>query len=320
MKRYIPLWVKAPVAVLLKEAGKWPAALVLAHMRRSFAESGGCGEAGKVRAWKAVQAQTLSYLKKRYGRLAESAAGNLGQKQENAPVWVFWWQGEEAAPVLVRRCIRSIRRQAGNHPVRVVDQNNYREFVTIPGHIEEKRDKGIISLTHFSDFLRMALLAEHGGLWLDATIYAADSLAPAFRGELFTVRNPGLEEENVSQWDWSVFAIGGNAGCGLFAGVRELLSAYWLENDWLIDYYVFDYMMRLIVDSCPAIREALEAVTPNNSGIYHYQKHFQDPADTLPPEDTWLFKLSWKGSYSPVNRAGEQTLYGRWLRETEETP
>ena len=204
--------------------------------------------------------------------------------------------------------------------MRVVDQNNYQEFVTIPGHIEEKRQKGLISLTHFSDILRMALLAEHGGLWLDATIYAADTLAPAFRGDLFTVRNPGQEKENVSRWEWSGYAMGGAKGCDLFRMAGEIFSAYWKTHDRLVDYYLIDYTLRLIVDSCPALREALEAVVPNNRGIYHYQKHFGDPADTLPPADTWLFKLSWKGSYSPVTQTGEETLYGRWLRETEEAP
>lgn len=318
LKKFIPLWVKMPIAVLLKECGKWPMGLVWAHMRRAFAESGGCGENGKYRAWRYVQKQTYRYLCKRYGSFAQGQKCTLGEKAENAPVWVFWWQGEQKAPVLVQRCIWSMRRQVGGRPVYVVDQENYRSFVTIPDHIEKKRESGIISLTHFSDYLRMALLAQHGGLWLDATIFVSAPLDACFAGDLFTVRNPGLEKENISHWEWSVFAVGGNANCGLFTQVRDLLSAYWEDNDRLIDYYVFDYMVRLVVDNCPAIQNALEFVAPNNPNVYFYQQHFNDTADMLPPEDTWLYKLSWKGTYNSVTSAGEETVYGRWLRETEE--
>lgn len=317
MKKYLPLWLKAPLAVLKTEFKKWPAGLVCAHMLRAFAESGGCEKKGKQRVWHYVQDQTYRYLSKHYGHRVENQNCTLGERAEGTPVWIFWWQGEQTAPTLVQQCIQSIRRQAGNRPVHVVDQHNYHDFVTIPDHIERKRESGIISLTHFSDFLRMALLARHGGLWLDATIFASAPLDTCFAGDLFTVRNPGFEKENISRWEWSVFAIGGNAGCSLFVQVRDLLSAYWEDNDRLVDYYVFDYMVRLVVDNCPGIQNALESVEPNNPNTYFYQQHFNDTADLLPPDDTWLYKLSWKGTYNTITPAGEETVYGRWLRETE---
>ena len=115
-----------------------------------------------------------------------------------------------------------------------------------------------------------------------------------------------------------MFAIGSNPGFSLFETVRKLLCTYWQENDQLIDYYVFDYMVRLTVDASVELKRVLDTVPPNNKGIYHYQMHFNDPADLLPPEDTWLFKLSWKGNYNTATEDGKETLYGRWLRETEE--
>lgn len=318
IKKRIPLWMKTSLSVFLTEIGHWPINIVFAHMRRAFAESGGCGEKGKRRAWKNVQKRTFCYLSDRYGHLVQNQNCTLGEKKENAPVWVFWWQGEENAPALVQRCIWSIRRHAGGRPVCVVDRENYRSYVDIPEHIEKKREAGIITLTHFSDILRMALLAEHGGLWMDATIYATDSMDAAFAGDLFTVRNPGQEQENISRWEWSGFAIGGNQGCSLFRFAGDIFSAYWLEHDTLIDYYLIDYTLRLVIDRCPIIWETLETVAPNNQGLYFYQQHFNDIADVLPPEDTWLYKLSWKGSYNTLTPSGEETVYGRWIRETEE--
>lgn len=37
-------------------------------------------------------------------------------------------------------------------------------------------EKGIITNTHFSDLLRIELLINHGGLWLDATTYLTGTL------------------------------------------------------------------------------------------------------------------------------------------------
>lgn len=318
MTKYIPLWIKVPLSVLLKDHGKWPPGLVLAHMYRAFAETSKCGENTKQQAWHFVQNQTYSYLRKHYGHVVQNQNVSLGNKAEHAPVWVFWWQGEHKAPVLVQRCLQSMRRHASDHPVYVIDQHNYLDFVSIPDHITAKLESGLISLTHFSDYLRMALLAKYGGLWLDATIFVSAPLDTCFADDFFTVRNPGLEKENISHWEWSVFAIGGNAGNSLFTQVRDLLSVYWKENDRLIDYYVFDYMVRLVVDSCPTVQNVLNSVKPNNPNIYFYQHHFNDAADLMPPIDTWLYKLSWKGTYNTTTPAGEETVYSRWLHDISE--
>lgn len=79
-------------------------------------------------------------------------------------IWVCWWQGLENAPDIVKACIESIQRNAGNHPVIVLTDENYKQYVTIPRWVEEKRRKEIITRTNYSDLLRLSLLAEHGGM------------------------------------------------------------------------------------------------------------------------------------------------------------
>lgn len=58
----------------------------------------------------------------------------------------------------------------------VIDQNNYRDYVDIPDYIIKKLDKKQMSLTHFSDILRMALLYEYGGVWMDATLFTVEEI------------------------------------------------------------------------------------------------------------------------------------------------
>lgn len=88
----------------------------------------------------------------------------------------FGWLGEENAPEIVRYCIKSIRCNAGSHPVNIVTEENYLQFTDIPKYVIEKMQVEKITLTHFSDILRMNLIANNGGLWLDATIFCSQKM------------------------------------------------------------------------------------------------------------------------------------------------
>ena len=41
-------------------------------------------------------------------------------------------------------------------------------------NIEEKFEKGKIGMAHFSDLLRISLLAKWGGMWIDSTALCTD--------------------------------------------------------------------------------------------------------------------------------------------------
>ena len=64
---------------------------------------------------------------------------------EHRYIWVMWWQGEQAAPELVRMCIDSIRRNANGAEVVVITKDNYRDYVDIPDYIIEKHRAGVIA-------------------------------------------------------------------------------------------------------------------------------------------------------------------------------
>ena len=77
-----------------------------------------------------------------------------------SPIWTCWWQGEEAMPDIVRACYNAMRLHADNHPVILITEKNYKEYVDMPEYIIRKLKDGTIDLTHFSDILRMMLLQE----------------------------------------------------------------------------------------------------------------------------------------------------------------
>jgi hypothetical protein len=91
-------------------------------------------------------------------------------------------------PPIVQSCFQSLCSHAGNHLVHLITQENISKYVTIPDYILRKVQEGKISFTHFSDILRMCLLYEHGGLWIDATVYVSQPIPEkVFQEPLFTV-------------------------------------------------------------------------------------------------------------------------------------
>lgn len=94
----------------------------------------------------------------------------------DGPIWVLWWQGLELAPVRVKACVDSIKRNAAGRDVIVITKDNVSEYTDLPDYAFRKLAEGEITLTHFSDILRFNLLKLHGGLWMDATLYVVRPL------------------------------------------------------------------------------------------------------------------------------------------------
>ena len=90
--------------------------------------------------------------------------------KENCPIWTMWYQGIEAAPPIVRSCIQSIIENRVKHPVIIITKYNIDKYIKLPYYIMEKFNKNIITLTHFSDIVRIALLFKYGGYWIDLLI------------------------------------------------------------------------------------------------------------------------------------------------------
>lgn len=323
VKELFPLKIKSPAAVFLREYGKLPFRLVWDHVRRTYIEEGGkVSPKTKKRIYQSVHTDTLRYLDAQYGHIVSKVTKKYiaGEKPEEQVIWVFWWQGEENAPDIVKRCITSIRRNAHGMQVHVIDSENYQNYVSVPPHITQKRNAGIISFTHFSDYYRMALLAAHGGVWIDASVYLKDELpSDIHNSPLYTVRNPGEDITNVSNWEWSVSIIGGWKGNTLFRSVELLLKKYWKTNDNLVDYFLFDYLIRLVFDQCDKMREDITNIPPSNFDFMYLQNHLCEAAHKYIKEfyaqDTFVYKISWKGTYPVKTPDGSDTVYARWLSE-----
>lgn len=233
-------------------------------------------------------------------------------------IWVCWWQGPENAPEIVRASIESIRRNAGSHQVIVVTERNFQEYVSLPSWLLERAKSGEISTTHLSDILRVSLLAEHGGLWLDSTFFCSGDLEDlVFSKPLFSIRRPGYLHISVACGEFAGYAL----ACDrehrrVFATVRDFLLEYWRRSHLLIDYLLIDYMIALAQRHDPYIAGSFAKVQANSPCCDELYKllgeKFDESVWRSISSETSLFKLTWKQEFESES-GGQHTFYGALL-------
>lgn len=243
----------------------------------------------------------------------------VGEPQENVPIWVCWWTGEETAPPLVKQCIRSIRARAGAHPVHLISEANFAEYLNIPAFILEKMRSGQMGLAQFSDYLRVSLLYEYGGLWLDATIFCSQSVPEWFFSlPVFSCKSEYRESRYISSFQWTAFCLGGHKGNVFFHFVKEAFEAFWKNASAAIDYLFIDYLIFLAKDEISAVRQFFEQIPVNTPHRDDLQAAMNA---ALPAEKFWdviqentpLYKLSWRETYAETTADGKESVYGYFL-------
>ena len=263
----------------------------------------------------------LNYLKSRLNNLILKYrdVDNIGVFEKNAPIWVCWWTGEESAPDLVKKCIKSIKKQAGAHSVYVIDQNSYSSYIDIPDYIISKVKNKQMGLAHLSDYIRVSLLEKYGGLWLDSTIFCAAKLPESyFELPFFTCKSNPIHCSYVSQMRWTTFVLGGWRNNIFFSFIKEAFEEYWLKEDVAIVYLFFDYLIELARCEIPAIFMYMENVPINNLHRDNLQAAMNEAIsrkqfkEIIKP-DTILYKLSWRESYSLKTIDGGASIYKYFL-------
>lgn len=236
-------------------------------------------------------------------------------------IWVCWWQGLDNAPDLVKTCINSIKRTFKNYNIIIIDDNNYKQYVKIPSWLEKKKNEGKISKTHFSDFLRVELLAEHGGIWLDSTFYCVNEYNNDFlKSNIWTIRRPDYGHLSPACGNFANYAL----GCRydnrkLFEILSDYILDYWKKNDFVIDYLLTDYLLNIVLSTNPDLMDLVKSINPNNEHCDDLfkvlGKKYDEKIWNILKNNTYLFKLSWKHSFEMKTKDNEDTFYLKLMND-----
>lgn len=202
------------------------------------------------------------------GKIEKYSVIPLKELPENKKViWQYWGQGieQKTLPEVVRACFASVDKHKGEYEVIRLCDNTVKDYIALPDFIWEKRKKGQLNLTFFSDLLRLALLNTYGGVWLDATILLTDSL-PTEYAELdyFVFQRDDNEEYRkileapVSRyWGWKsgfrvkvlnsiIFA---KKDSGVIRILMDMLLYYWKTEKEASAYFFFQILYHELMEN-----------------------------------------------------------------------
>lgn len=230
-------------------------------------------------------------------------------------IWTCWWQGLDNAPDVVKICINSIQKFSSNHKLIIITENNYKNYITFPDYIENKRKNGIISRTHFSDILRLYLLSTYGGLWLDSTFFCTGDLEYCFNGKIWSIKRPGYTQTSVAAGYFANYSMGCSSEYRfVFASILNYLLYYWKNNDILIDYLFLDYLIVLAQRMDNDILNLFMQIETNNENCDELIKIinciYDEKKWNFIKQNTNLFKLSWKNKFRK-EKCKSKTFYGK---------
>ena len=195
---------------------------------------------------KILEVKEYDRLKRKYYKIIKGRNPKNKMIASNK-VWVFWYQGLTDAPVLIKKCVESIHQYFDDSEVVVLTKNNYEEYVKFPDYIMSKFKKGIISFAHFSDLIRIELLATYGGIWCDATLYFTDKI-PSYinNADLFVFKNIDLDRSDENVIVASNWFIVCKANNDLIVATRDLLFEYYKREKFVKNYFFFHLFFTMV--------------------------------------------------------------------------
>lgn len=261
-----------------------------------------------------VRAHIIDKLRKKYSKKINQYKDkvlikDLPQSTSNK-VWICWFQGMENAPQIVKICYQSMLTNLKDREVILVTKANLNDYITLPEFILDKYEKGIISNALFSDLIRLELLINYGGTWIDSTVFCSGDNIPDyfFDSELFLYQElkPSSDGQPTLISSWFINSCSNNS---LLLLTRALLYDYLKEKNKVVDYYIFHDFFQLAAEVLP---DEFDKIIPFSRQVPHIlffdlfkkfdEKRFKAVIDMTP-----FHKLSYKNAEKDCSK--DNTYY-----------
>ena len=222
-------------------------------------------------------------------------------------IWVFWAQGEEKMPKLVKSCFNQLKHIEEDKVV-LITLGNIKNYVDLPNRLYDLLGSGKILYAHFSDILRNYLIAKYGGVWYDATCWITATFPNNLKKySYFSPKNHRDGTRGV------VYAMGsGVLDSVTFSFVRDILILMIQSGKNWPDYLFQDYVFNYARKNISATKEAIEILPDNNTQRFLLFSWMNQPFDKTKYEklieNNWIFKLSYKTHYKDYTD-GKPTFY-----------
>ena len=207
-------------------------------------------------------------------------------KEFDNPVWVYWDQGMDNAPDIIKRCYRSLREYSGRQVI-ALSKENIDKYIRFPSYITEKFENGDIPIAGYTDLMRFALLEHYGGTWADATLFFTEQIPEEIMScPFFAFQNSmGLLDNPVLYPAWFLHTERHNEA---IRGIRNVAYSYWMHEHHVIEYLLPNLIMTEYLHTHPEVEKAIPYL--NSDYSEYLVRKLGD--DYTPEEFEWIKKLT----------------------------
>ena len=201
-------------------------------------------------------------------------------------IWTCWFQGRDEAPDLVKRCLASWERENPDWEVRCLDSRTVGRYLDIPEYLD--LDCQTITAASLSDIIRIFLLHEYGGAWVDATLYCnrpLDDWLPGAMGTGFFAFDAPAPDRMLASW-----FLACEPGNGIVAKWAARCAEYWRNRDQSEDYFWFHHQFSELLEVDPEARAEWEVVPRISADGAHF---FQTYDAMYQQASEWVHKIDW---------------------------
>lgn len=208
-------------------------------------------------------------------------------------IWMYWAQGEENMPFVVRECVATWKVLNPNWEVRICTDANlgsYLDSFSFPNHLPYR---------YRANYLRLALIEKFGGVWADSTCFChrpLDEWLPLLaHSGFFVFRNPAPDRDIEN---WFICATAKNP---LIKNWKEFYKEYCdklktVHYAYFLNFYAFQFLLKK--------HNSLRQLNRSSSGLSAGPSFFM--MSYLEGQTTWdnfsqhlkcglpVSKLSWK--------------------------
>lgn len=242
----------------------------------------------------------------------QSNTNNTEKTEKN--IWMIWWQGvDENTPKTVVKNIQRIRKLHPDWSVNLITKYNYLEFVDIPEHMENHIRNNDFSMTHISDYLRLAVLEKKGGVYLDCNFFLLKAMDYMLEYPFYTIKHGTVSEWHVSKGLWTTGLLATGRKNVLFSFLKEMYEAYFSDYSFVPSYFFIDAIIGLGYENIEVIKKEIDLVPYNNK---HYNfinfrgnDSFDEEIWRSVVSDTFVLNVNYKNCFlNEKNR--ELTFFG----------
>ena len=182
-------------------------------------------------------------------------------------IWQFWGQGWDFEKLsdVVKISYKSVEKYKKDYEIIHLDMNNINDYLEIPAYILKKVENKKMGFAHFTDIIRLALLYNYGGVWIDATILLTDYLPQEYFEMDYFMFQRDDNLENKKDWEdyddfyfsWNnemkvrvlnsiIFAKKNNE---IIKTLLDMLLIFWEHNDLVPHYFFFQVLYTELIEN-----------------------------------------------------------------------